>query len=94
MEDEGLRRQEVDRAARAKRILEDDLFVEAIEAIKDEIMRDFANSSLNDDETRKTARLRLKALDDVVGKFKSCIQTGQMASTQLSWLREKMRVIK
>ena len=86
--EESARIAETDRAARAKRLLEDTLFKAAIEAVKDSIWRDFAGSSsgVAGDEARRNARTGLDVLDQILGKLRHHVQTGRLASEQLGML--------
>ena len=95
-EEERRRRVETDRAGRAARFLEDELFKGAVEAVKDRIWRDFAGSppGVAGDEARRDARLGLDILDKIIGQLRHHVQTGKLAEAQLSMLekvREKMK---
>lgn len=87
---------ETERAARARRIYEDETFKAAVEAVKDRIWRDFAASKPGSegDEPRRIAHQRLGLLDELLGQLRHHIATGKMAEEQLGMLarvREKLK---
>ena len=87
---------ETDRAARAKRLLDDELFKAAIDAVKDRIWRDFATSApgIEGDEARRLDRTGLDVLDRILGQLRHHVQTGRLAAEQLGMLakvREKLK---
>ena len=94
--EESRRIAETERAGRAKRLLDDDLLKEAIEAVKDRIWRDFASSppGIAGDEARRDARLGLDVLDKILGQLRHHVQTGKLAQEQLGMfakVREKLK---
>ena len=94
--EERRRRVELDRAGQAKRLREDTLFKEAVEAVKDRIWKDFANSppGADGDEARRNARTGLDVLNQILGQLLHHVQTGKLAERQLSMLervREKLK---
>lgn len=88
MTDEGKLRAELDRANRAKRIVEDDLFTEAVESIRNALYRSFAESKLDDDDTRRCARIGVGLLDRLVGDIRYHIETGKLAGKTLDQLEK------
>ena len=79
--------------SRASRLLEDPLFREAVEAIRNECRRSFETSKVDDDRGRLIARLKVDALEDVISKLVVHVRRGIMATDDLSlWetFREKM----
>lgn len=70
---------EIDRAARAKRLLEDPLFVEAADTVRNALVDRWRTSPVRDAEGRETAFLMLRMLDEVVSHLASVISTGEMA---------------
>ena len=93
-DDEAARRAEVDRAHRARQILDDALFKEAVQAVKDDTLRMFSDSSLNDDHARLLARLRLDCLDKVVGQLLTHVRTGELAEKQLPLIERAVKAIR
>ena len=94
--EESKRISETNRAARAGRLLEDDLFKGAVEAVKDRIWREFANSppGVEGDEARRNGRMGLAVLDQILGQLRHHVQTGRLATEQLGMLakvREKLK---
>ena len=83
LQDEAKRRDEVNRGERAKRILDDTLFKEAVEAVRDDIYGAFASSGIADDDARRIARLRLDVLNRVLKDLEHHMQTGELATEQL-----------
>ncbi len=89
--DEQQRIAERDRAHRAARMLEDDLFVGAVEAVKDDLWQSFAGSELDDDVRRKNARIGLDLLDKIIAGLRSHMETGKMAESQLAEIEKKRK---
>ena len=86
-------RQELYRANRAKSIIEDELFLEAVEAVKDQLWRDFAQSKLDDDNLRRNARIGVDMLDRILSSLRKHIETGKMADKALADI-EKRKLFK
>lgn len=82
-------REELNRANRASRILEDDLFVDAVEAVKDHLWGEFAQSKLSDDDTRRNARIGVDMLDRILQSLRKHIETGKMAKVELAEIEKK-----
>lgn len=87
MEDKA--RKELDRANRARAIYEDPLFAEAIEAIKDQLWKDFAQSKIGDHDTRLYARIGVDMLDKVCGALRKHMDTGKMAEKTLAGIEKR-----
>lgn len=83
MTDEGVLRQRVNRADRAKRILEDELIKEAFEKIESTIDYAWKNSKADDEEARHNAYLMLRLLQDFKEQFHSVITTGRVSEREL-----------
>lgn len=92
MADDGKLRAELDRAHRAARLLDDDLFKAAVEGIKDGLWREFSTSALDDDRRRLHIRLQLGLLDDLLKHIRRHVETGKLASRQLAQTGEKRRL--
>lgn len=80
---------ELHRAQRAKQIIEDELFVAAVEATKERIWDDFAKSKLQDDVTRRDARISLHVLDGILKNLRHHMETGKLASATLKEVKQR-----
>ena len=80
---------ELHRAHRASQILEDDLFKEAIAAIRGGFQKDFEDSDLNDDDTRRNARIGIEILTRILRALKHHVDTGKMAQVSLSEIEQR-----
>lgn len=74
---------ETERGNRAKRILEDDLWLEAWAAIEANLLSGWRNSPARDAEGREALWMALKLAEQVRTLFESHMRTGQMAEMQL-----------
>lgn len=89
-EHEGQLREERSRGQEATRLLENRLFVEAVDIIKQECWEDFVSSNpkMEGDEKRRIARMKLGLIDDVLKHVKKVLTTGKMAAKQLDGLEK------
>ena len=87
-EDELKRRKELDRAAKAKVILENPLFEEAFVAVREGYIKKWHASRPEQAELRELLWWSVRALDDVALALKSAIITGDMAQKQLAEMVE------
>jgi hypothetical protein len=62
----------------AKRLLENDLFQEAFETLRTELMTRWENSSSNETEAREQIWLGLQLLQRVRRHLESILETGQL----------------
>lgn len=60
-----------ERAARARALLSDALLLEAFESIREREMTAFASSALDDTKAHQQARLKLWAVEQVVGEIQA-----------------------
>ena len=74
---------EITTAQRAKAIVEDPLFMDATEKIKQQVWEDFARTPINDDHGRLVARIKLELLQDFLKSLKSHMGTGKLAQETL-----------
>lgn len=72
----------VQRANNAKRILDDELYQEAFNALRDEILGRWEHSLANEDSTRETLWLSLQLLERLRRHLESVITTGKLDSVQ------------
>ena len=80
---------EIERGSRAKNILEDDLFVETFQLLKDSYQEAIFQTAPNDDEGRLKIYLAYQILGKVENHFRVTMETGKLASKQLEELRKK-----
>ena len=66
------------RQTNAKRLLEDDLFAESIEALKAQLLHEWQVTSQHDIESREQIWLELKLVDRLVGHNQSIFEEGQI----------------
>lgn len=62
-----------EKAERARAILNDDLFLEAVNAIREREVNAFRNSEVGDTDALSLARLKLWAIEQVVGELQSSV---------------------
>jgi hypothetical protein len=73
----------LERAARAKQILEDPLVTAAVTDVRAAIIAAWASTSSRDAEERERAWLMLQALDRVIGALRKHVETGKVAKHSL-----------
>lgn len=83
MDEEQRLRLEVERAQQAAQVLEHPLFREAMDAYKQQIMTNWAESPARDTEGREKLWLMLKTAEGVERHLTELMQTGRLASIQL-----------
>jgi len=69
----------LDREARAKNLLSDELFIEAFETLSKDILDAWHSSSIHDTEARENLWLSLRLLDRIRLHLTSIVETGEMA---------------
>ena len=69
----------MDREARAKNLLSDELFIEAFETLSKDILDAWHSSSIHDTEARENLWLSLRLLDRIRLHLTSIVETGEMA---------------
>jgi hypothetical protein len=67
------------RARHANNLLQDELFIEAFEVLKEDLMSRWSHSGSTESEARESIWLAMRLLDRLEGHFKSIVETGQMA---------------
>lgn len=88
-EQEARSRVDLSRGARAQVILEDDLFKEAIQALKDTALRELIAVPMvgiypgQSEKLRVTAQIKLKVVEEFVNVFAKALDTGKMARWDL-----------
>ena len=83
---------QADRGNRAKRLLENELFSEALEKIENDIVEAWKRSGGRDEDQRRNAYLMLRLFQNFKQHFITIINTGQHAEKELLKLREKSKL--
>ena len=68
-----------ERARHANNILQNDLFKEAFEVLKEDLMGRWSHSGSTESEARESIWLAMRLLDRLESHFKSIVETGKMA---------------
>ena len=89
--EESARIEELDRAHRARVLLEDSLFREAVDALRRDIVKALASCDPRDHMALVAVQQRYIALEDMVNKLLFHLETGEMSREQLGWIRDKMQ---
>lgn len=76
--------EELQRGENARRILEDPLFIEAVETIRAEIAAKWQGSPARDTEGRERLYLSRKMLDKIEGHLQSVMASGRLAQATLA----------
>lgn len=76
--------EEISRGNQAKAILNDALFIESFDALKDTYMHAWENSTLADSHGRERIYMMVAAIVDVKKHLASIVDTGKMAQTQIA----------
>lgn len=71
--------QEVERGERARRILEDELYINAFSVVKDYLMRKWSATDLQDVATREQLFLQVGLLDKLKSTLEFYLQNGKVA---------------
>ena len=80
---------EANRGTRAKAILEDELFQEALETLRKSYTEAIFQTGPNDELARTKIYLAYQILGKFADHFRTVMETGQLASKQLEELRKK-----
>ena len=75
---------EIQRGQQAKRILEDPIFVEALQKVSQELDQEWINSPIRDTEGRERIYMMKKMLNVLLVQIKSVLETGKLASKQIN----------
>jgi len=71
------------RAEQAKRLLEDPMFKEAFESIRQEAITAWQQTSARDTEAREIAWLTVKVLGRIEGALQSAVDSGRIAAARV-----------
>ena len=74
---------EIQRGQQAKRILEDPIYVEAIQKVSQELDQEWINSPIRDTEGRERIYMMKKMLNVLHVQLKSVMETGKLATKQV-----------
>ena len=80
---------EANRGTRAKAILKDELFQEALETLRKSYTESIFQTGPNDELARTKIYLAYQILGKFGDHFRTVMETGQLASKQLEELRKK-----
>jgi|TARA_R110000765_G_scaffold184776_2_gene290509 hypothetical protein len=75
---------EQQRGHRAKAILEDEIFVEAIQKVSGELDAEWMNSPVRDTEGREKIYMMKKMLNVLLVQLRSVMDTGKLATKQIN----------
>ncbi len=75
---------EIQRGHRAKAILEDEIFAEAVQKVSSELDLEWINSPVRDTEGREKIYMMKKMLNVLLVEIKSVMETGKLASKQIN----------
>jgi hypothetical protein len=78
---------DINHGARAKEILENEVYIATFEAIKQEILASWQISSLRDFEEQKELKLMLVMLNKVQSTLQTVLETGNLAKINLKHQR-------
>jgi len=70
--------QDIQRSNQSKRILEDELFIEAVQKIRSNLTQEWLNSDLQNSEQRENIFVMRKMLELVVMQLQSVMETGKI----------------
>lgn len=75
---------EQQRGQQAKRILEDPIFVEALQKVSQELDQEWINSPIRDTEGREKIYMMRKMLGVLHVQLQSVMETGKLATKQIN----------
>ena len=75
---------EIQRGQQAKRILEDPIYVEALQKVSQELDQEWINSPIRDTEGREKIYMMKKMLGVLHVQLQSVMETGKLASKQVN----------
>ena len=68
-----------DRARHANNLLQNELFIEAFDVLKEDLLNRWSHSGSTEVEARESIWLAMRLLDRIHGHIKSIVETGHMA---------------
>ena len=69
---------DIKRSNQAKRILEDEIFIEAVNKIRSELNTEWLNSDIKDSEQRENIFVMRRMLEVVLMQIRSVMETGKI----------------
>tara|TARA_R110002012_G_scaffold104697_1_gene245326 strand:+ start:554 stop:799 length:246 start_codon:yes stop_codon:yes gene_type:complete len=75
---------EIQRGHRAKAILEDEIFAEAVQKVSSELRQEWLSSPIRDTEGREKIYMMEKMLNVLLVQIQSVMETGKLASKQIN----------
>ena len=75
---------EIQRGQQAKRILEDPIYIEALQKVSAELDLEWINSPIRDTEGREKIYMMRKMLNVLLVQLQSVMETGKLASKQIN----------
>ena len=75
---------DIQRGQQAKRILEDPIFLEALQKVSQELDQEWINSPIRDTEGREKIYMMRKMLGVLHVQLQSVMETGKLASKQIN----------
>jgi hypothetical protein len=85
---------EVRRAQRAKLLLQDEVFLEAVQKIERSLLDGIERSAFTDDKTREKLCQSFTLLRTLVREIHTVMETGELAQQQISLLERAKSFIK
>ena len=79
---------ELERGEQARQLLQNPLYVESFETVRQAIIDKWASAPMRDREGHHELKLMLKLLGDLTGYVEQTMQTGKLASIQLEQERK------
>jgi len=76
-------REESNEGQDARKILDSDVFKDAMQTLADGYQTEWMNSEINDTERRETVFMKLRILAEFVNELQTVLETGQMADEQI-----------
>ena len=83
---------DITRGENAKQLLENELYVDAIEKVKTGLIASMANSALGDAETHNRLVIALQLLGQITKAIEDVVVSGQMAEIQTKDKRRGFKV--
>ena len=75
--------QELRRGEQARQVIENEIYAESWQAVRDGIIHAWENAPIRDKEGQNELKLMLKLLTDVRRNIETTMNTGKMAKTQI-----------
>ena len=76
-------REESNEGQEAKKILDSNVFKDAMQTLADGYQTEWMNSEMNDTERRETVFMKLRILAEFVNELQTVLETGQLADEQI-----------